>query len=152
MPAASTAGKPASSRVAPSPASKATLLPGSMRSWRMVTVSGFGFTTWMSTVSVVLREPPSAVTVTWAAPSPAVLRAKRTTLSPALSKWVVSVAAPSVWRAPSALTVTLTSLTLSSRANTFTGSTTSSPAQSCLGRVTRTISGDLTVTVFAALP
>ena len=118
----------------------------------MVTVSGFGFTTWMSMVSEVLREPPSAVTVTLAAPSPAVLRAKRTTLSPALSKCVVSVVAPSAWRAPSALTVTLTSFTLSSRANTFTGRTTFSPSAICLGRVARTISGDLTVTVVAALP
>ena len=106
----------------------------------------------MSTVSYALRDAPLAVTVTLAEPSPVPLRANLTTVSPAPSNWAVVEADPSIWSGPSTFTVTCADLIWSSRANTFTGSTISSPVHTCLGRLMSTIRGDLTATVRDALP
>ena len=113
---------------------------------------GLGARTPMEIVSPALCPLPFAVTVTVAVPVPVASRLNLTILSPGLSNWTDALAFPVIFSGPSTLMLTSAFLTPSSRAKTFTGITTFSPVPMTLGRVGRTISGDLTGTVFSALP
>ena len=128
-----------------SPAARTQLLP-SMR-------CGAGFRTSILTVSLILCPPPSAVTVTLAAPAvSAALRLNLAILSPVPLNERLPADSPSGESAPSHLTVTLTWEMPSSITKTLTGNVILSPQEAILGNDGTTITGDVTGTVFSALP
>ena len=105
------------------------------------------------TVSLILWLPPSAVTVTLAAPAvSAALRLNLAILSPVPLNERLSVASPAGESAPSHFTVIFTEEMPSSITNTLTGNVILSPQEAILGNVGTTITGDVTGRVLSALP
>ena len=90
--------------------------------------------------------------LTVATPVPVASRLNLTSLSPGSLNVTTALESPLILSGPSTVTVTSASFTSFSSAKTLTGIETFSPVPRTLGRVGRTISGDLTVTVFSALP
>ena len=111
-----------------------------------------GFLTAISMVWTALWPFPSAETVTFAVPSPMASRENLTSSSPGEGKRTDALSSPVIATGPSTETLTSAPLTSSSNANTLTGRVTFSPVPRTLGRVGRTIRGDLTGTVFSAFP